>query len=201
MRDHSTTETLERVVGPERASHTPRVVARAERELSLRGGTEEAAFQRKLRLGGTLCAVAGVFCAVWPVLLLTAFSRFGPTDRPSNPELPFMFRHFDQIFIAVGVLQTFVGLLLLAGGILVRSRRLVGPRLVAAALYFVLFYILAFTVTLIPSIGSSGFARPSAVVFVLLAVLNSFAWAFTLWLPLRFFTSPRVRLVCSRATV
>ena len=34
-----------------------------------------------------------------------------------------MFRNFDQIFTAVGVLQAIVGVLLLSGGLLIRSRR------------------------------------------------------------------------------
>lgn len=201
MRDHSNTATLERVIGPERARHSPRVVARAERELALRSGTEEATFQHKLRLSGTICAVVGGFCVVWPVILLTASRAFGPTDRPSDPTLPFMFRHFDQIFVAVGLLQAVVGVLLLWGGLLTRSRKPLGPRLVVAALYVLLFYIVAFTISFVPTVGSKVFPGPFTALFFVFAVLNGAAWAFALWFPLRFFRSVRVSEACSGAAV
>jgi hypothetical protein len=201
MRDHSNIATLRRVVGPERGQHSPRVVARAERELALRSGTEEAAFQRKLRLSGTICAVIGAFCVVWPVIMLTTFRSFGPADQPSDPNLPFMFRHFDQIFVAVGLLQAVVGAFLLSGGLLIRSRKPSGLRLVVAALSLVLFYIVAFTITFVPAAGFKGFPGPFAVMFFVFAILNGAVWAFALWFPLRFFRSPRVCEACSGAAV
>jgi hypothetical protein len=201
MRDHSTTAMLERVTGPERAQHAPNVVARAERELALRSSTEGAAFLRKVRLSGTICAVIGAFCIVWPVIMLTASSAFGPADRAPDPNLPFMFRYFDQIFVAVGLMQAVVGALLLSGGLLIRSRKPLGPRLVVAALYILLLYIVAFTISFVPTVGSKGFPGPFAALFFVFAIFNGAVWAFALWFPLRFFRSARVRQACSGAAV
>jgi hypothetical protein len=130
--------------------------------------------------------------------MLTTFRAFGPADQPSDPNLPFMFRHFDQIFVAVGLLQAVVGAFLLSGGLLIRSRKPSGPRLVVAALSLVLFYIVAFTITFVPAAGFKGFPGPFAVMFFVFAILNGAVWAFALWFPLRLLVVPNPSLQRTR---
>ena len=198
MRNHNTTPDLQRIVGSDRPLNSARAVAAAERELRLRAGSEEAAFARKIRLSANACIGVGSFCLVWPTLMLFVFGA-GQThiSPPSHPTGPFMFRHFDDIFVGVGILQALCGLLLLLGGLGTRAHRTVGPTLISIVLGIAALYIVAFTVAAIPTmaIGPDVFVG----VFLGIMVVNDAFFLFLLWLPFRFFTSPRVREFCRAA--
>jgi len=203
LRDHRTTEQLKAIVNRAGSGHPTREVERAKRELTLRREPEEAAFQRKLTLSSTVSAVIGAFLVVWPLLMLGTLrlSGFGhATDPGVHPGEPFVFRHFDQLFIGVAVLQSVAGLLLFGGGLATRARRPIGPRLVAIALWMGISYAIAFTLMTIPSVFAFGGPLVVWLGFSLMAVLNTAFWAFVLWLPLRFFSSPRTREACTAWT-
>ncbi len=173
-------------------------MADAERELMLRAGSEETSFARKVRLSANACIGIGVFFLVWPGLMLLVFgagqSHIGPAPNPTDP---FLFRHFDDLFISVGILQALCGLLLLLGGLGIRARRSFGPALIAAVLGIAALYIVVFTVMSIPTLTIA--PGLFAAFFIGFMVVNDALFLFLLWLPLRFFTSPRVRELCRTA--
>ena len=193
MRNHQTTATLQQILA-EPSLHSPSVVARAARELSLRGQGEEALFERKVRLSARAALIVGAFCLVWPVLILGLVPR--PPAHEASASAPFLFRHFDAMFFYVGVFQAVVGALLLLGGLLTARRRPAGRVLVLVALFFVLSYVVAFTLMFAATPFGEPFPLPFAVIFVAFAVVNASIFGFLLWLPIRFFLSPRVRSYC-----
>src|SRR5438477_10216716 len=117
MRNHLTTAELQAVVNEGSGQHTARQVASAVRELALRAGGEQAAFERKFRLSANACAILGAFFVIWPVLMLVLFVGSRAQPRAHENSSSFLFRHFDDFFLAIGVLQAFSGVLLLAGGL------------------------------------------------------------------------------------
>ncbi len=198
MRNHRTTADLQRIVGSARDQSSARLVAEAERELRLRASSEETAFARKVRLSANACIGIGSFCLVWPGLMLLVFGAGqNRISAPSSPSGPFLFRHFDDIFIGVGILQALCGLLLLLGGLGTRARRSVGPTLISVVLGIAALYVVAFTVVATPTaaIGPAVFV----VFFLGFMIVNDALFLFLLWLPFRFFTSPRLRAFCRTA--
>ncbi len=195
MRNHRTTAELQEIVGPRRSESSPKLIASAERELAHRAEGEEAIFQRKLTRSGVICAAIGAFCLVWPALILLAFFLMGMGAHSDSPDDPFIFRHFNLIFVAVGCLQFTCGVLLLSGGLAVRSRKRIGPLLIAAAILLTTLYIVAFTT----SLPLGGFTH-APWFFVIMFSTFSVAWGvlllFLLWIPFRFFVSHRVKQAC-----
>ena len=169
------------------------MAARAARELALRGQGEEALFERKVRLSATAALVVGAFCIIWPALFLLLPL---PPPQPSSPEAPFMFRHFDTIFRAIGLFQGVLGVLLLFGGIFTRKRRPLGPKLVLAALSLAFAYVVVFSLGFLATTAGSGAPLFFLAIFCLIALANASLFGFLLWVPLRFFSSPRVRAHC-----
>jgi hypothetical protein len=198
MRNHRTTADLQRIVGSDRGQSSARLVADAERELLLRAGSEETAFARKVRLSANACIGIGGFCLVWPGLMLLVFGAGqNQGSPPTGPTGPFLFRHFDDIFVGVGVLQAICGLLLLLGGLATRVRRSIGPTLISVVLGIAALYLVAFTLASIQAVTIG----PAVFVgfFLGFMAVNDALFLFLLWLPFRFFRSPRVREFCRSA--
>jgi len=197
MRNHQATEALQSIVA-EPQLYSPATVARASCELALRGQGEEALFERKVRISATAALVVGAFCVVWPAIILLMPL---PPPQAASPNAPFMFRHFDAIFKYLGLFQAVLGALLLFGGIFTRKRQPLGPTLVVAALALALAYDIVFSVGFI--VTATGFGGPAffAAFFCLMALANASLFGFLLWLPIRFFASPRVRTYCRLSAV
>jgi hypothetical protein len=198
MRNHRTTEELERIVGLAIGSHSPRLVASAQRELRLRSGNENELFDRKLSRSGSIAAWVGVICIVWPLVLLVPFAALGPSLPPSpDPNAPFLFRSFSRLFTSVALLQAVCGCLLLVGGLGLRARKRWAPFVVSAPIIIAMAYDVVFTAAFVQ--GASSFAGSAAFgsAFAFFALLNAVFSLFLLWLPLRFFWSPRVKQACS----
>jgi hypothetical protein len=200
MRDHRTTQELELIVGPKRESQPPRSVASAERELRLRSEGEAELFERKLSRSGAIAAGTGVVCIVWALVALIPFLVLrGGEQFPVDPNAPLLFRWFDRFFVAVAALEELCGILLLVGGLGLRKRKPWAPVVASVPLVLVVVYCLVFTVGFVqaafsfkaPSVMGFGFAGFALVIDAL--------WLFLLWLPMRFFLSPRVRQACERA--
>jgi hypothetical protein len=124
---------------------------------------------------------------------------FEPGSIPQPREASFPFPQFDRIFVGTGICQALCGALLLLGGLAVRQRRALGPKLIRASLLLALLYVVAFTVMFLPSAFTLSRPGATAFVFMAFAFFNSALWGFLLWLPLRFFSSPRVRMYCQSA--
>ncbi len=197
MRNHRTTSELQSIVGSDRANHSQRTIAAAERELALRADGEEALFQRKLTRSGLICAGIGLLCVLWPAALLLLSTQAGMPTQGPGPDAPFVFRHFNTIFMVTGWLQILCGTLLVSGGLAVRARRRIGPSLLASVIGVAMLWVVGFS--LLFPLGVVLGSAPG--LFVVLIVGFSTAWSafllFLLWLPLRFFISPRVRLACA----
>lgn len=201
MRNHRTTTELESIIGRNRLQYTDRVVASAERELLLRGEREEALFQRKLSRSGAISAVIGGFCIVWPALMLVAFSNADHAFPSSvDPTEPFVFRNFGLLFTVVGVLQLACGVLLLVGGIALRRRNRIGPMVTMIPIVLAMTYVVGFNVLLFPGGMLSSAPLPVSFIFLAFSMVWSAFLVFLLWIPLRFFASPRVREACCERT-
>ena len=196
MRNHRTSAELQAIVGVDRSRHTSREVANAETELAIRTGSEEVAFDRKLQKSGTACLIVGALFILWPLAMLGMFTAMRDAPVPADPSAPFLFRHFSEVFVSVGILQVIAGVLLLFGGIGTKRRKRYGPRLIVAALGIGLAYVVVFMVLFLVSFALEGQPVTTTIVFAGFSVIMSALWAFLLWLPLRFFTSPRVREAC-----
>jgi Kef-type K+ transport system membrane component KefB len=188
VRNHQTTAVLKQILA-QPSRHEPSLVASAARELSLRVQGEESLFERKVRLSAGAALVVGALCIVWSLLILALFPLSQAPEAP--PSAPFVFRHFDAMFLSVGVFQAVVGLFLFLGGLLTRRRRPLGRILVLVALYLLVAYVVAFTTVML--LSGSG---PIPFAFALFALVNAGVFGFLLWLPIRFFSSPRVRFYC-----
>jgi hypothetical protein len=197
MRNHRTTEELERIVGSVGDSYSPRLVESARRELRLRGGNESELFDRKVSRAGTIAAWVGAVCVVWPLVLLVPLAALGPsTSLPHDPNAPFLFRSFNWLFTSVALLQVVCGCLLLVGGFGLRARKRWAPLVVSAPIVIAMAYDVAFTVAFVQ--GAFSFGGPAAFgsAFAFFGLVNAVFWLFLLWLPLRFFWSPRVKWAC-----
>jgi hypothetical protein len=197
MRNHRTTEELERIVSSGGGPYSTRLLASAQRELRLRNGNESGFFDRKLSRSGSIAAWVGAVCIVWPLVLLVPFLALGPSvQAPPEPNAPVLFRSFGWLFTSVAVLQVICGCLLLVGGLGLRARKRWAPSVVSAPIVIAMVYDVAFTVVFVQ--GAFSFAGPAAFgsAFAFFALVNAVFWLFLLWLPLRFFSSPRVKQAC-----
>ena len=199
MRDHRTTAELQRIVELGRNTCSRRALASAERELALRQESEEALFERKLNRIGVIAAVIGAVCVLWPALLLASFGQIEMPSGPVDPNEPFVFRHFHTLWLAVGVFQAVCGALLLSGGVALRLRKPIGPWLIDAVIILAMSYVVLFTGSIFPMFISDAHL-PISLLFITFSLASAAFWLFLLWLPLRFFSSPRVRESCNSAT-
>jgi len=200
MRDHRTTQELEQIVGPRRDSQPPRSVASAERELRLRSGGEAELFERKLSRSGAIGAAIGAFCVVWALVALVPFLALrGGEQFPVQPDAPVLFRWFDRFFVGVAALQGLCGLLLLVGGLGLRGRKPWAPVVASVPLALAMAYCVVFTVAFIQTAVSFNGAGVIGFGFAGFALVMDALFLFLLWLPMRFFLSPRVRQACEKA--
>jgi hypothetical protein len=100
VRNHQTTAVLKQILA-QPSRHEPSLVASAARELSLRVQGEESLFERKVRLSAGAALVVGALCIVWSLLILALFPLSQAPEAP--PSAPFVFRHFDAMFLEGGV--------------------------------------------------------------------------------------------------
>ncbi len=198
MRNHRTTKELERIIGPAIGSFSPRLVASAQRELRLRSGNETELFDRKLSRSGSIAAWVGAMCVVWPLVLLVPFVALGPSMLPPpDPNPPFLFRSFNRLFASTALMQAVCGCLLLVGGLGLRARKRWAPFVISVPIIIAMAWNVVFTAAFVQA--ASSFAGPGALgsAFAFFGLLNALFWLFMLWLPLRFFWSPRVKQACS----
>ena len=196
MRNHQTTEALKRILAEPHLQPSS-VVASASRELALRVQNEGGMFERKVRISATAAAIVGGFCVVWPLLILSLVPS--PPEQTLSRDSPFVFRHFNALFFYVGIFQAVVGALLLSGGLLTRRRKPTGRWLILAALFLALAYVVLSSASFIEAAFSFRAPWPFALFFVAASLGSAALFGFLLWLPTRFFLSPRVREHC-RAT-
>ncbi|MDH3253998.1 MAG: hypothetical protein OEM62_03325 [Acidobacteriota bacterium] len=192
-----TTEALLQILGSERSSYPTDLVAAAESEVSRRTAGEEELFRTKIERSGTICIWLGGFFVVWGLSMalmgLFVFETGGPAHEES-----FVFRNFNVLYVGGAILQAVTGLGLLWGGMGLRKLQDVGRIIVLAVLWVGFACLLLFTVAMLSDVVS--YAEASVLLALIMAAgvtANSVFWAFLLWLPLRFFRSPRVREVCS----
>ncbi len=195
MKDHRSTEELLEIVGPSRASYAAEAVAAAEGELRSRTGTEQELFTAKGRKIGTVCAWLGGLFVIWGLVFIPIGLSFLSDREPVTAESSFLFMHFDVVFVGGAALEALAGALLLMGGMGFRKRRERGRRLILVVLWIAVLYVVVFTSGMVVSLyqlASGGLRLGMAVVSVLMAG----AWCLLLWLPIRYFRSPRVRQLC-----
>jgi hypothetical protein len=197
IRGTSTAGLLE-IVGARRSGFPPELVAEAEKELTARAAPEALLFRAKVRRSGTICAILGGLGGGWglamAVMARLFFSDVGPTN--SND---FLFRHFNTIYFLVACGQAVAGTVLLVGGLELRKLRDRGRRLVLSVLWLVMGYFALFTAWWVSYMTLQFPAEPMTIIMAVFGVAISGAWAFLLWLPIRFFHSPRVEQACRSA--
>jgi hypothetical protein len=113
-----------------------------------------------------------------------------------------LFHHSSTLpFFATGcILQASCGVLLFLGGLATRARRLIGPFLIAIAIGIAAFCVVCFAVFSIPAMSFSPFLFfILLVIFLVILLAQTCVLLALLWLPLRFFLSPRVLAFCRGA--
>jgi hypothetical protein len=199
VKDHRSTEELLEIVGSGRSGNLPETVAAAELELKSRTATEEALFGAKARKIGTVCAWLGGLFLVWGLAFVPIGLSFFSEVQPTTGQEPFIFQNFKMFFLAVAALEAIAGALLLVGGLRFRKGKDIGRRLILGVLWVTVAYVVVFTVfwafSMPKQVGPGGFP----IAMIVIGLLMAAGWCLLLWLPIRYFRSPRVRQLCHTA--
>jgi len=131
MSNRSEDELL-RIVGVDRASHSPEAVARAEAALKALAGASRSESQDQLRTAARISFLFGLACVAVPLLMLQ------DPMFPENREPPWV--------RLAGLVQGVVGLVLVAGGIGLWRRKAWGRVCVVLVLWLTIAYTVGFGV-------------------------------------------------------
>jgi len=194
-REPRSIEELLRIVGGERDAHSPDEVAEAEAELKERLGASEELFSKRLRRAGSITAALGLLTGIMPLWATLMFvAQVGSPPMP----LPNDWRGLAGLAAtcAAFALQTVIGFVLFFSGLAFRRRKEWARKTILAIIWIAIAYCLGSVVVweiAIPiTMGLSG----ETIGFMIIGPAVTAIWLLILWVPKRYFSSPRVRQAC-----
>ncbi len=190
MKEKSTDELIN-IISADREKYPEEEIVRAVEELKARTSDETNIFRGKIKKHSRTVAVIGglmfAFGILGTIMKLTTTSS--SISSPENPS--FIFRNFDFIFICVTIFEAISGGLFLTGGLLLGKYKELGRRLIIISLSLVILYLLLFTAVWQASL----LKVPGSILMAIVGMIISLFFAWLLWIPLRYFMSPRVKIL------
>ncbi len=189
MKEKSTDELIN-IINADREKYPEEEIVRAAEELKARTSDKTNIFRCKIKKHSRTVAVVGGLMFAFGILG-TIIKLTTPPSTSSPENTLFLFRNFDFVFICVTIFEAISGVLFLTGGLLLGKYKELGRRLIIISLSLVILYLLLFTAVWQTSL----LKVPGSILMSIVGIIISLFFAWLLWIPLRYFMSPRVKML------